>query len=52
MPASEPTPGEPDFSGESAELPLETPMQVPAAPAGRLRPVLDALHAVEVEFPR
>jgi hypothetical protein len=52
MPASEPTAGEPDFSGEPAELPLETPMQVPAAPAGRIRPVLDALHAVELELPR
>jgi hypothetical protein len=47
VPAGEPSAGETGLPGEGADVPLETPVQLPAGSVAALLPVLDALRAVE-----
>jgi hypothetical protein len=47
VPAGEPSAGAAGLPGESADVPLETPMQLPAGSVAALLPVLDARRAVE-----
>jgi hypothetical protein len=47
VPADEPATAAATLAGEPADVPMETPVQLPAESVAALRPVLDALRAVE-----
>ena len=47
VPADEPATAAANLPGEPADVPMETPVQLPAESVATLRPVLEALRAVE-----
>ncbi|MBK8459025.1 MAG: hypothetical protein IPL43_01405 [Micropruina sp.] len=47
VPAAEPGTDEANLPGDRADVPMDTPMQLPLESVSALRPVFDALRAVE-----